>query len=326
MERIVGEYLLGLQFGDMQVHKNLAVIPLFSAANGGPHYLTLKHAIDGHVLTISEVSEGGSVPELKVKNAGDAAVLLLDGEELSGAKQNRVLNTTILIDGHTEMTIPVSCTEQGRWSYTQRQFGDSDVVMASRIRSQKVRSVSRNLEQGATYRSDQGDVWDRIHKMAADAKVHSETSAMKDVYAAREEELDDYLKTIVCQPDQRGMIVLINGIAVGLDCLSLDSAWSVLHSKLVKSYAMEAVLDQKEKGKDASVDVAKSFVAAAAGCSERKYKSVGLGWDYRFEAERLVGSALEHEAHVIHTAFFPMESSEKIGNMAGYRRRRAYRI
>ena len=43
---------------------------------------------------ITEVSEGGSVPELRVVNKGDARILVLDGEELRGAKQNRVLNTT----------------------------------------------------------------------------------------------------------------------------------------------------------------------------------------------------------------------------------------
>jgi hypothetical protein len=37
------------------------------------------------------------------------------------------------------------------------------------------------------------------------------------------------------------------------------------------------------------------------------------------------GSALEHEGHVIHAAFFPVTSAEKIDPMAGYRRRRAYR-
>jgi len=42
------------------------------------------------------------VPELLVINQGERAVLLVDGEELVGAKQNRVLNTSVLVRGKSE--------------------------------------------------------------------------------------------------------------------------------------------------------------------------------------------------------------------------------
>jgi len=58
-------------------------------------YLTLKEALEKRLLVIKEVSAQASVPELKVINNADLPVLLLDGEELAGAKQNRVLNTTM---------------------------------------------------------------------------------------------------------------------------------------------------------------------------------------------------------------------------------------
>jgi len=61
------------------------------------------------------------VPELAVVNDGDIHVLLLDGEELRGAKQNRMLNTTILLKPKSKTIIPVSCTEQGRWNYASAE-------------------------------------------------------------------------------------------------------------------------------------------------------------------------------------------------------------
>jgi len=51
------------------------------------------------------------VPELKVTNLTGKHVLILDGEAVAGAKQNRVLNTTILIGAGTSLVIPVSCTD-----------------------------------------------------------------------------------------------------------------------------------------------------------------------------------------------------------------------
>jgi hypothetical protein len=325
MEKTIGEFLSGLQLGEISTHKNLSVLPVFTGHNGGPVYLTLKEALQQGTLTISEITDGGSVPELKVINKGDMPVLLLDGEELSGAKQNRVLNTTILLDVNSETTIPVSCTEHGRWSHTSSHFGDSKVIMASNVRREKVRSVHENLRTGMEFRSDQSEVWDNIQGMADEAHVHSQTGAMKDVFESKEDELDDYVQAMKCVPGQKGIVVFINGLVVGLDCLSLESAYSVLHAKLVRSYAMEAILDKKKKPRAISVDAARLFLEQTTRCDEKKYKSVGLGWDYRFEADKMVGSALEHDGHVIHAAFFPVKQSEKIDPMAGYRRRRAYR-
>jgi hypothetical protein len=64
-------------------------------------------------------------------------VLLLDGEELAGAKQNRVLNTTILLQENSETIIPVSCTEQGRWAYATMEFSESGNIMNRSVRSKK---------------------------------------------------------------------------------------------------------------------------------------------------------------------------------------------
>lgn len=71
---------------------------------------------------VTEVSEAGSVPFLQVANGADRPLLLVDGEELIGAKQNRILNTTVLVAAHAEVTIPVSCVERGRWGYRGREF------------------------------------------------------------------------------------------------------------------------------------------------------------------------------------------------------------
>ena len=145
MEKIIGDYLSSIELGDMQQHKNMAVFPLFTSLNHGPEYLTLKEALALGVLTITEISEGGSVPNLKAINKGDLPIFLLDGEELAGAKQNRVLNTTILLKEHSETIIPVSCTEQGRWSYRSSEFADSDVIMAQKLRYKNIQSVAFNL-------------------------------------------------------------------------------------------------------------------------------------------------------------------------------------
>ena len=325
MDQDIKNFINRIKSGDMQVHDNLAVIPLFLDGNGGPSYITLKEALDMGTFIVTEISEGGNVPELKVINKGDIPVILLDGEELSGAKQNRVLNTTVLIAGMSETVIPVSCTEHGRWSYTSSEFRDSDLIMAYNIKRKKARSVMRNVRETGRYASDQGEVWDDIQAMSSNAKVHSSTGAMKDVFESREKDLDDYLNAITMMPEQRGMMVIINGVLMGFDVLSSNTAYAKLHQKLLKSCAIEALLDRKKKTITPNPAIVEGFLQEIITCNETKHKSVGLGIDYRFEGKEKVGTALVHEDNVIHLAFFSLPESEKIGRMAGMSQRRRNR-
>lgn len=94
-------------------YKNLSLFPLFAPVPLSVPYDLADEAIGRGTVTVEEVSESGSVPDLSVENLGDVRVLFLEGEELVGAKQNRILNTSLLIAAHTKSKLPVSCVEQG---------------------------------------------------------------------------------------------------------------------------------------------------------------------------------------------------------------------
>src|SRR5512139_4130789 len=97
MDQIVVSFLSELELGELKNFNNMAIIPLFNSTNDSPQYLSLGEAMGKGLLNVTEVSQSATVQELKVVNKGDLPVLLLDSEELAGAKQNRVLNTKILI-------------------------------------------------------------------------------------------------------------------------------------------------------------------------------------------------------------------------------------
>ena len=139
-------------------------------------YGTLAEALRDGVIVVTEVNAGGSVPDLKVINNADSSILLLDGEELKGAKQNRVLNASVLLDAHSETIIPVSCTEAGRWAYTSETFKESGYVMSRDLRANRTRSVSASLNRTHEYRSDQSAVWGDIDRMAEASAVKSPTT------------------------------------------------------------------------------------------------------------------------------------------------------
>jgi ARG and Rhodanese-Phosphatase-superfamily-associated Protein domain len=83
-----------VRVGDPIRHEALTVFPLFSPPDEAVEYLLFDEAIDAGSVTVEEVGEAGSVPNLLVSNTGECLVLFFEGEELKGAKQNRVLNTS----------------------------------------------------------------------------------------------------------------------------------------------------------------------------------------------------------------------------------------
>src|SRR5512138_1836745 len=141
---IIAATLEALELGEPAVHHNLAVFPLIGGRTGRPPYDTLREALDAGRVAVTEVSEGGSVPSLALENRGGRPVLLIDGEELVGAKQNRVLNLTILAPAGKTTEIPVSCVEQGRWGYRSRHFEDQGRVLFSKARAAKSARVSES--------------------------------------------------------------------------------------------------------------------------------------------------------------------------------------
>jgi hypothetical protein len=94
----LAQALRDLTLGEPLAHGALTVIPLLAPGALDPGWLTLAEA--GDAVTIEEVSEAGAVPTLRLTSTAERPVLLLDGEELIGAKQNRVLNTTVLVAAH----------------------------------------------------------------------------------------------------------------------------------------------------------------------------------------------------------------------------------
>ncbi|HIJ81427.1 MAG TPA: hypothetical protein HPP76_06950 [Desulfuromonadales bacterium] len=304
MDSIIRKHLTErLHLGDLQNHKELSVVPLFCTETGGPDYVTLKEALADGSLTISEVSEGGSVPELKVINSGANNVLMLDGEELAGAKQNRVLNTTILIAAGSSALIPVSCTEQGRWSYRSAHFEDSNVSMSPSLRSRKNASVSFSLNESRGYRSDQGAVWESIEELHSSHRTSSGTGAMKDAYEARREDLSAYQDAFPCLDGQSGMAVLIKGRVAGIEMVSRPLAYQQLHAKLLNSYAMD--IPQAPAGQSpAAIEKVRKILERMMEAEEKRFQSVGRGEDCRYTARGLLGSGLLVDEWFVHMAFF----------------------
>jgi hypothetical protein len=320
--------LSSIELGAARAHRNITIFPLICPVNGSPEYRTLGEAIQDRTLTVTEVSQSGSVPNLLVVNRGDTPVLLLDGEELLGAKQNRVLNSSILLKEHSETIIPVSCTEQGRWAYASDGFVGSDSVMAHLARARKSRSVSESLAGAGHFGSDQGEVWSQIRALHEKAHTSSPTHAMHDVFRARQAELEACLKAFPAVAHQNGLLVLVNGVVAGFDVVSRPESYARFHAKLLRSYVIEALVHAEQIAVDAGParERSKAFLQEAQQCEGSRFPSVGYGMDVRIKKEGLTGTALVHENRVVHTVFFKLTPEDEMGRMSPLRTRRRHGV
>jgi hypothetical protein len=273
-----------VRIGDPVGHESLLVFPLFAPPTGGVDYLLADEALAGGAVTVEEVSETGSVPNLLVDNKAERLVLFLEGEELRGAKQNRVLNTSVLVAPHSRTTIPVSCVEQGRWHYRSRQFGSSGSHASYKLRHVLKKSVSHSTLAGHGHGSDQGGVWKEVGRQMASLGSHSPTGAMADTFDAFQGRLKEYRDRLGYVEGAVGLAVAVGGKVVSADLFDKPATCRKVWDRLLSGVVMDALEAPAEQAR-LDGDVVKQALAVLRDAPWQQTQAVGAGEEYRAQLE-----------------------------------------
>ncbi len=283
---------------------NLTMFPLLaSEEEAAAGYATLDEALAAGFVKVTEVSESGSVPELTIVNEGPTPVLVLDGEELIGAKQNRIVNLTILVPPRTRLPLPVSCVEAGRWAHRSRSFAAAGRTHYAAGRARKVAQVSYCMAVSGERRADQGAIWNDIDEKAARMAAPSETHAAAAMYEKSREQLDEFQRSLQAQPRQVGAVFAINGAIAGLEVFDSTATWRKSMRKIVESYGLDALDRVAEKPSRARRDPAR-FLASIARAETKTFPAIGLGEDLRLQGAHISGAALTVDDRVVHALAF----------------------
>ncbi len=298
------DWLSQLEVAEGRTHDRMVVFPVFSGGTNRRteqlEYRTLAEAIAEGSVEVTE-RPSATVPDLVLRNRGRTMVLVFDGEEILGGKQNRIVNASFLVAAESEVALPVTCVEQGRWRDASPRFASGESANFS-LRREKSSQVAESMRTSGRPVADQSAVWEHISALRADSNTFSETGAMNDVYRAREGALAEYERGLPYGNDAIGMIVALNGNIAGAELFDQTRTARALWAKLVRSYALDA-LDGP-----ACAPVARSrairLLERARGARFEACPSLALGEDVRLEGDGVTGAGLVYRGAPVHVSLF----------------------
>jgi hypothetical protein len=298
----------GLRLGDPRAVGGLTLVPVLGPDRPEPGYLLGEEAVAEGTLTIGERGRGIE-SELLVRNAGPWPALLVDGEHLEGAKQNRVLNTTVLAEAMSETVIPVSCVERGRWGYRgSAGFAPAGEISHAALRRVSATVVSQHMRAGLGHSSDRSLVWAEVERLrSAVGAGRSPTAAMSDIYRDRQAELDEMTEgSATPDPGQIGVVACVENRPVTADIFEHPRVLTGLWARLIRGYAIDAGGRPPMK---VETSVIEAFLEVVVDATATSHEAVGLGTEVIATAPAVVAHALTWRNAVVHLSVHPVGSS-----------------
>ncbi len=271
-------------------------------------FLPAGPAIRSGGLVISEVTAMGSVGQLTALNKTADYLLLTDADVLTGAKQNRIVNRSVLLAPSGKTVIEVSCVERLRWTYRSTSFNTPGSVADPSLRSRKAGTFSRRKpEHEMDFRSTQGEVWDHVSAKLACEGFSSQTESYAELVQHRLAKTEKAFPE--CHPEKgcNGLAVLIDGKVISADLFGNEESYRYYFPMLRDAAFTLSFPGTKSKQTDIheayykTLEVLDEFNDAGRK-TEEAYP--GAGTLHMVENDRLVGFSLMHNAELIHNALF----------------------
>ena len=295
---------VNLTFGNpFQIH-GLGLIPLLSDHIPSiPQLEILDNAIENGAVTIQEVSEGGAVPFLLLENRGDKPVIILDGEEVLGGKQNRIINTTVIVMAGCSIRVNVSCVESGRWNYRSQNFTSGKSIFRASSRAVHKQGVTANLRRDGVPVSNQGAVWNEVERSLREQHLESRTADFQDVRQHVAHRIEEFVQAIQPVENQIGSIFFNHREVIGVELLATPDLFRRSHAKIVSSFAFEALSAPDLNG--VSIEPVKAWWENVLNAPYSKHHSIGVGDDIRIQIDKIIGSGLVYGGVMTHLSCFP---------------------
>lgn len=319
----IADFLGSVHLGPNQNHKQLTLWPLIRArvASEIP-YICLAEALESGAAQVDEIG-GGSVPHVALVNRGGVSVLVLFGEEVVGAKQNRVANASFLVAPKSRVVLDVSCVEQGRWSPGPgASFSAGEQVLSSTLRKGMAARVGRSRSAGGGFDADQSAVWSGVSERLQATGSPSKTGAYRDYARSFGRDLQEMARHFHPVEGQVGFVAVRGDRVDGVEAVGDSAVYAGVHDRLLRAYTIDAIdgtRTESASGKGVEFLAPEDFLRTIASTAYQRGPSLGQGTDLRLSGEAVGGCALECGG-IVHLMAFPNPThTDRSGNGGSWR-------
>ena len=272
----------------------VSFFPVYLKPNGLPEIAT-----EGLII---EELEKETVPVLSVRNPTEKAILLIEGEHLVGGKQNRAVNATILVAPLSNLEIPVSCIERGRWG-ERRKYTKESSFTPQNVRSRLRETVNATMAREGSHRGYQRTIWGEVDGMLDRLDIKSATAAAADVEKVykRDHTLSEAVEQLVGfgpLPRQNGIVVTHGTQVKALELFGSPDLLAKYWERLIRSHMLEV------PRKPAHPSAAKALwgIRRFGSMDHMTRPGIGMGTELRMTDQVMVGQALALDKMIVHAS------------------------
>jgi hypothetical protein len=286
----------GLRSGEVEVVEAGTLRGLVRQRDGHPHPLMPEHS-------------GDRVNTLVLLNNSDRPLILLAGEIVTGGKQDRIIGKDRIVPAKSDpIDLSVFCIEHGRWVESSAKFGAAGKTTTGSF------MVQPSVRGQAMVKEDQQQVWDSVSRSVDKASIAAAaprgdavpppnaaprvalgtTSYAKALGDERVSRQVDAVSEPLTESRQQvlqklrdehavGVIVAVHGEIVWADIFASPDLLAAYWTKLVRSYAAEALAEPWHRTQDVSIAQAQRFIDRPASGTETSEGETGV---YRYREIR----------------------------------------
>jgi len=264
---------------------------------GGP-------AVETGDLVIKELGEAGRVEELQVINNTHKYLFFIDTDILIGAKQNRVMNASVLFAPRSHSVVSVSCVERGRWKPSSPKFKMSNLHIEPDIRKHKAKTLKQDPQsRRASAARFQYEVWERVASKNKEVTIDNPTEDYERVLYKKAEMKDPEPFQFTLNKEANGMAMLVNDIIVSVDLFGSHPVYEYYFPRLIQNIDYELkhgkTPDLTEKK---AVKLVDKYISKQ-GSTRSTFFPVksGIGEIRQIESKQSAGTELVFDKRIVHT-------------------------